>query len=71
MQERRNQGDQPNIQKISTKRRTDDPRIQVVTKSEAVTGADKGGASTKGAPWVRKDGQKCPVFDPRQERMTF
>jgi len=37
MQERRNQGAQPNLQKISVERRTDDQRIQAVTRSGAMT----------------------------------
>lgn len=65
IQERRTQMVQPNVQKISIERRTQDPRIPVVTKGGAATGDDQMNVVVPPeGPWVKKAVKMSPDFDP-------
>lgn len=70
MRERRNQGVQSNVHKISIEIRTNDLNIQVVTRGGAAIGDDRGDISATRAPWVRKVKPKRPIY-PIQEAKTF
>jgi len=56
MQETRQSTTQKNVQKISIERRTDEPLVQVVTRTRITTGNDRGKETTIGAPWVWRVG---------------
>ena len=71
MQERRNQGAQPNIPKIYAEIRTDDLKIQVVTRGGAAIGDNRGDIFAIGVTWVRKAEPKRPAFDPIQQSPNF
>jgi len=71
MQYKRQKVTQPTVQKISTEQRTNDPRVNAVTRSGATTGTDNGQTSATGPAWVRKAQLKQPPFDPLKEWETF
>lgn len=72
MQERRAQEAQPNVQKISAERRTEDPRLHVVTRGGATKGDDQMNVDAPPeGPWVKKVVNKPHAFDPLQEREYF
>jgi hypothetical protein len=60
-----------NVQKISSKKCNEGPRITVVTRGGARTRVDmmNGGKQTK--QWVRKSTGTMPTFDPQQEKETY
>lgn len=49
---------------MTTEPRTDEPRIDIVTRNVAATGNDKAdGKKVVEDTWVRKTTEKAPMFD--------
>ena len=74
MQEKRNQPPTQNIQMMNAKKRTDEPCINIVTRSRVVTESDKADGKKEfeniGA-WVRKTIEKVHITDVHKENKDF
>ena len=69
IQEKKNQQLKQNVQMMTTKPRTGEPHINIVTRSGAMTRNDKAnGKKEVEATWVRNTTEKSPVFDIQKEK---
>jgi hypothetical protein len=59
------------VQKISTERCNEGPRIVVVMCGGARTGVDMMNEGKQTEQWVRKSAGPMPTFDPQQEKETY